>query len=170
MQVSEHNTSSLHRDRSACICMKRVSRTASRSPSTLLCIKKVPGTDSQERGEVQYQNAWLKFYCCPNTEKKFPLRNRQVQRFMIAQLWEKTHPGHLCLPSAVILLFFFLQFSLIPSSSPLLSQVHQRAADVKEALDLVTQLNEGGAVQNMMDGNFDFKQFQVNYKQLNELP
>ena len=41
---------------------------------------------------------------------------------------------------------------------------------MKEALDLVTLLNEGGAVRNMMDGNFDFKQFQVNYKQFDELP
>ena len=49
-------------------------------------------------------------------------------------------------------------------SSPLLSQVRQRAADMKEALDLMTLLNEGGgAVHNMMDGNFDFKQFQVNW-------
>ena len=56
-------------------------------------------------------------------------------------------------------------FSPFPTnvpSSPLLSQVRQRAADVKEALDLVTLLNEGGAVHNMMDVNFDFKQFQVN--------
>ena len=48
-------------------------------------------------------------------------------------------------------------------SSPLLSQVRQRAADMKEALDLMTLLNEGGAVHNMMDGNFDFKQFQVHW-------
>lgn len=65
---------------------------------------------------------------------------------------------------------FLLSLPSIPSSSPLLSQVRQRAADVKEALDLVTLLNEGGAVRNMMDGNFDFKQFQVNYKQFDELP
>ena len=121
MQVSERNTFSFHRDHSACICMKRVSRTGSQSPSTLICIKKVPGTDSQESGEVQYQNAWLKFYCCPNTEKKFPLRNRQVQRFMIhTSALGKDTPGHLCLPSAVILLFFFFPFPpslhLLPSS------------------------------------------------------
>ena len=59
-----------------------------------------------------------------------------------------------------------LLFSPFPTnfpSSPLLPQVRQRAADMKEALDLMTLLNEGGAVHNMMDGNFDFKQFQVNW-------
>ena len=126
---SERNTFSFHRDRSACICMKRVSQTASRSPSTLICVKKVPGTDSQERGEVQYQNAWLKFYCCPNTEKKFPLRNRQVQRFMIhSSALGKDTLGHLCLASAVILLFFFLAFhpsSIFSTLSPRYANVLQ---------------------------------------------
>ena len=154
MQVAEHNTSSFCRDRSACICMNRVSQTASRS--TLICIKKVPGTDSGEEGKVQYQNAWLKFYCCPKTEKKFPFRNRQVLRFVITQLWGKT-PGHLCLSSCCC--FFFLPFPPIPL---LPSQVCQRATDVREALDLVTLLNEGESLHNMMDENFDFKQFQVN--------
>ena len=108
MQVAEHNTSSFHRDRSACICMNKVSRTASRSPSTFICIKKVPGTNSGEKGEVQYQNAWLKFYCCPKAEKKFPFRNRQVLRFVIAQLWDKDTPGHLWLSS-------FSSFPSLPS-------------------------------------------------------
>ena len=56
-------------------------------------------------------------------------------------------------------LFFFLPF---PPISLLPSQVCQRATDVREALDLMTLLNEEGAVHNMMDENFDFKQFQVN--------
>ena len=46
------------------------------------------------------------------------------------------------------------------SSLPL-HQAHQRAVDVKKALDLLTLLNEGAAVHNMMEGNFSFKQFQV---------
>ena len=68
--------------------------------------------------------------------------------------------------------FFFFFFFPFPQSLhllPIFSQVRQRAADVKEVLDLVTLLNEGGAVRNMINGNFDFKQFQVNYKRLNEL-
>jgi len=32
--------------------------------------------------------------------------------------------------------------------------------DVKKALDLLTLLNEGATVHNMMEGNFNFKQFQ----------
>jgi len=51
----------IHRDRSAVLCMRRV-----------------PQAASGEGGEVQYQDDWLEFYHRPETEKEFPLRNRQV--------------------------------------------------------------------------------------------
>ena len=72
------------------------------------------------------------------------------------------------LPTSLLLLFSLSPppiLSLPPSLPPSLPlhQVHQRAVDVKKALDLLTLLNEGAAVHNMMEGNFNFKQFQVGY-------
>ena len=117
-------------------------------------MRRIPRAAGREGGEVQYRDDWLEFYHRPETEKEFPLRNRQVPRCV----WS-------CSTGPVCSLLFYLLLSPFPTnvpSSPFLSQVRQRAADVKEALDLVTLLHEGGAVHNMMDGNFDFKQFQVN--------
>ena len=42
-----------------------------------------------------------------------------------------------------------------------LHQVLQRSHDAILALELLTMLNEGIDVNNMMGGSFDFKQFQV---------
>ena len=117
-------------------------------------MRRIPRAAGREGGEVQYRDDWLEFYHRPETEKEFPLRNRQVPRCLVI-----VH-NRACLLIAVP--SPPLPFPTNVPSSPLLSQVRQRAADVKEALDLVTLLNEGGAVHNMMDGNFDFKQFQVN--------
>ena len=35
----------------------------------------------------------------------------------------------------------------------------QRADDVKKTLDLLTLLNEGGEIKNMLEGSYDFSQF-----------
>ena len=35
----------------------------------------------------------------------------------------------------------------------------KRADDVKKTLDLLTLLNEGGEIKNMLEGSYDFKQF-----------
>ena len=35
----------------------------------------------------------------------------------------------------------------------------QRADDVSKALDILTLLNEGGQIQNMLEGSYDFEQF-----------
>ena len=40
-------------------------------------------------------------------------------------------------------------------------QVKQRSRDAILALELLTKLNEGVDVRNMMEGNFNFSQFQV---------
>ena len=69
MSMHEKPMNCFHRDRSACICMRRVPRAA-----------------SGKGGEVQYQDGWLKFYRRPETEEKFPLRNKQVSSFMGVQL------------------------------------------------------------------------------------
>ena len=42
-------------------------------------------------------------------------------------------------------------------------QVLQRCREAILALELLTKLNEGVNVDNMMEGNFNFKQFQVAY-------
>lgn len=56
-------SSNIHRDRSAAVCMRRV-----------------PQAASTEGEGVQYQDDWLEFYHRSETEKEFPLRNRQVSR------------------------------------------------------------------------------------------
>lgn len=40
-------------------------------------------------------------------------------------------------------------------------QVCQRADDVRKSLDLLQLLNDGAKICNMMEGYFDFQQFQV---------
>ena len=40
-------------------------------------------------------------------------------------------------------------------------KVLQRSRDAILALELLTMLNEGVKVDNMMEGDFDFRQFQV---------
>lgn len=40
-------------------------------------------------------------------------------------------------------------------------QVCQRADDVRKSLDLLQLLNDGAEICNMMEGYFDFRQFQV---------
>ena len=40
-------------------------------------------------------------------------------------------------------------------------QVRQRADDVRKSLDLLQLLNDGAEICNMMEGYFDFQQFQV---------
>ena len=47
------------------------------------------------------------------------------------------------------------------NTSHLYHQVLQRSRDAILALELLTKLSEGVDVNNMMDGDFDFKQFQV---------
>ena len=42
-----------------------------------------------------------------------------------------------------------------------IDQVKQRSRDAILVLELLTKLNEGVDVRNMMEGNFDFSQFQV---------
>ena len=46
-------------------------------------------------------------------------------------------------------------------------QVLQRADDVRKVLNLLQLLNDGIEVQNMMEGYFDFKQFQVPHLNIN---
>ena len=38
-------------------------------------------------------------------------------------------------------------------------QVKQRAIDVRGSLDVLTLLNEGAEIWNMMEGSYDFRQF-----------
>ena len=50
-------------------------------------------------------------------------------------------------------------YALLGSSTVL--QVRQRADDVRKSLDLLQLLNDGAEICNMMEGYFDFQQFQV---------
>ena len=51
-----------------------------------------------------------------------------------------------------------------------LSQVLQRSREAILALELLTMLSEGVDVTNMMEGSFDFKQFQVHNYSSNTVP
>ena len=49
-------------------------------------------------------------------------------------------------------------------------QVKQRSRDAILVLELLTKLNEGVDIRNMMEGNFDFSQFQVHVHTLASSP
>lgn len=50
------------------------------------------------------------------------------------------------------------QLSLFKFCS-LFKKVKQRADEVKKSLDILTLLNEGAEIQDMLGGSYDFKQF-----------
>ena len=67
-------------------CMVIFSTNIRRDRSAVVSMRRVPQAASREGEEARYQDDWLEFYHRPETEKEFPLRNRQVSRFVGVQL------------------------------------------------------------------------------------
>ena len=127
---------------------------------------------------------WLEFYHRPENEKEFPLRNGQVKNCLILSLVPKracplsiaslddsidieTHcvPGLMntrlitCCDVHEVYRWILTLFLIMHSS--LFVQVRQRASEVRQALDLLHQLNNGADIQNMLEGDrvFDYGKF-----------
>ena len=61
----------------------------------------------------------------------------------------------------VIIATIYIFIAVLQSCVLYIGQVKQRSRDAILALELLTKLNEGVDVRNMMEGNFNFSQFQV---------
>ena len=104
----------------------------------------------------ELMDEWLEFYHRPENEPEFPLRNEQVRTLKTDSINDDCIQQVLWQAFNTLGLSHFFFYVCAYSV-----QVKQRASEVRQGLDLLNLLNDGGDIQNMLEEgkNFDYGQF-----------